>query len=131
MVWTTDAYTLIAGDVAAAYAGRGYNIRTGVWETVSGVNLSQSAPSKYRLRSADIRVQTAAGNVKDGVFIVCFIAGDPVHTDWVVPWFSGVQSKGKLINWQGDIPMGCGFFWRIHQGGLIATDVVSLGVSYE
>lgn len=132
LIWTTDSYSVVAGDVALAYAGRGYNIRSGCWETVSGGNLSPSTLSlPYRLCSADIRVQTAAGNVKDGVRIMGFICGDPVHTGWVLPWFEGVQSKGQNVNWVGDLPLLAGFIWRIAAGGLIATDVVSVGVSYQ
>jgi len=129
-IWSTDTYAVLAGDVALNYAGRGYNVRTGRWETVSGGNLSPTGESDHILLSADIRVQTAAGLVKDGVYIILFVCGDPIHTGWVVPWFDGVQSKGHLVNWAGHTPMMGGLVWRIHASGLIATDVVSVGVSY-
>jgi hypothetical protein len=130
--WLNDTYAVNAVDVAAAWAGRGYNAGKGRWETVSGIDLSGSSVFKrHTLRSCDIRVQTAAGNVKDGVFIVGFVIMDPQNTGMVYPWFQGVQSKGRLVTWAGEIPMAAGFVWRIHQSALIDTDVVSLGVGYE
>jgi hypothetical protein len=136
MTWLTDNYVVQAGDVALAYAGRAFNLGLGQWETVSGTQASstQEEPRPRWLRSADIRVTAAAGQIKRGIYIQCWIIGDPLHTEYVVPWFEGVQGAAQMVNWSGGVPMLAGFQWRIHTGGaggLVAGDLVGIGVSYE
>ncbi len=131
MQWLEDIYTVLAGDVAVAYAGRAYNCKTHQFETVSGINMGSSKFSHRRLKSIDFIVHSPTGTVKDGIWCCGYVVIDELHTGMVAPWFNQIQSKAHLIQWQGDIDMGCGFFWRIHAGGLVAGDVVGLGVGYE
>lgn len=127
-----DVYTIQAGDVAVAYAGRGYNANPGRWQTVSGINMVASSWQTARhLVDADFLIQTAAGALKCGVVIAAFIVHDPTNTSLTTPWFMGVTSKAHFVHWHGRLPLDCGFLWRVHQGGLIAGDVVTMGVGYE
>ena len=125
-----DNYTIVAGDVAVAYAGRGWNPRLGNWLTVSGSNLGSSIRTKYRLLDADMTIQTSAGLFRSGVVARLFIMHDPTNPSLSTPWFEGMQSKGKLLFWAGNLALDCGFFWRIQIGGLVAGDIVSMGVGY-
>jgi hypothetical protein len=131
MQWLVDSYTLQAADVAAAYAGRGYNVRTGRWETVSGVNMTPTDIRGHRVKSLDLTIHDAVSTgIKNGVWVIVFVVGDPTHTGYVVPLHQGITSTGRLFQWAGDQEMLGGIFWRIHQGGLAAGDRVDLGVGY-
>jgi len=129
----SDVYPVVAGDVAAAFASRGFNLSLGQWETISGTNLSRrGGPVKdYRVKSVDIRAYHAAGTVISGVRIWIATAVDPERTDTVIPLVDDVQSVSHTVCWLGDAPMGGGLVWRIPLGGLIATDYVGIGVVYE
>ena len=131
--WLTYNYVASGGDVALQWCGMGYNVAKGQWENVSGVNLSASnAPmSRRTLRACDIRVQTAGGATKRGVYVTAWIVGDGINTGLLVPWFDGIQGCQNLVHWAGSMPMMHGFVWRIHLAGLVATDLVSCGVCYE
>jgi len=136
MVWISDAYVIGAGDVAAAYAGRAYTLGRGLWETVSGGQaLASNEPPRNRfLNSADIRVTTTAGVIKRGIYIQGWVLGDPLHTEYVVPWFQGVQGASNMVNWSGRMPMLAGVQWRIHTlsgPALVVGDRVLMAVSYE
>lgn len=126
-----DVYTVQAGDAAAAYAGRAFNLRLGRWETVSGKNMGASRFSRHVLLDADLIVATGAGAVKEGVIVRCFTVNDPTHPELATPWFDAVMSKRRSASWRGSTPLACGFFWRVIYGGLAATDVVTMGVGYE
>lgn len=126
-----DVYTIQAADVAAAYAGRGYNCGTGQWLTVSGTNLGGSRRTKYRLLDADMIVQTSTGAFRQGILVATFILHDPTNPSLTTPWFQGLHGRGKYVFWHGNVPMECGFVWRIQPGALVAGDIVTLGVGYE
>ncbi|MCJ7510080.1 MAG: hypothetical protein MUP14_04230 [Dehalococcoidia bacterium] len=130
-IWTNDSYVIQAADVAAGYAGRGYNVGMGRWETVSGAQLSASRMSPHRLKHIVFGAGTAAGNCKDGMIGLVFVVVDPQWTSRQILLFQGMQSKGRFLEWHGDAPLGAGLCWRISQGGLLATDIVSIGVGYE
>lgn len=136
MVWIADNYAIVAGDVSAMYAGRAYTLGRGQWETVSGGQaLGSDGRARQRiLRSADIRVTTAGGVIKRGIYIQGWVIGDPLHTEYVVPWFQGVQGASNMVGWSGEQPMMAGVQWRIHTllgPALVATDLVLMAVSYE
>lgn len=126
-----DTYVITAGDVSAAYAGRGYNPSSGQWLTVSGTNLGSSRRTKYRLLDSDMIVQTAAGAYRNGILVATFVLHDPTNPSLATPWYQGMQSRGRYVLWHGNVEMDCGFFWRIQPGGLVAGDIVTLGVGYE
>lgn len=128
-----DTYVVVAGDVAAVFASRGYNVSLGRWETLAGVNLTiRGGPVRdYKVRSVDIRAYHAAGTVISGVRIWIATAANPEMPSTVVPLVDDVQSVSHTIHWLGDAPMGAGIVWRIPLGGLIATDYVGIGVVYE
>lgn len=133
MQFLNDTYTIQAGDAAAVFAGRGYNVALGRWETLAGVNLTPTAiqPRKYKLRSVDIRVYHASGAIASGVRIWIATVADPLHTEMVIPVIDEVQSISKTVAWAGDLPLGAGLIWRIPLAGVIATDYVGIGAVYE
>lgn len=134
LAWLSDTYTITGGDEGTTWAGRAFNLTTGRWETVSGVAMSSSAHGRVlhkRLKAVDIRAFNSAGAVKPGVMIHGFVVGDPIHTGFVIPIVQQVQGKSYLVHWVGDVDMGAGFEWRVLRGGLIATDIVSVGLGYE
>lgn len=132
MQWLSDSYTILGADVTFVYAGRAYNQRLGRWETVSGTNMSPTDISKHRLRSVDLAIHDAVtGGLKNGVWALVFVVGDPVHTGYVVPVVQGLSSRSQVLQWAGDIAMLGGVCWRIHLGGLVAGDRVDIGVGYE
>jgi hypothetical protein len=127
-----DVYTITGGDEAASYAGRLYNAGVGRWQgAASGDTLESSARTRHILRDCDFVVHNAAGAIKLGVIIWAFVMNDPTNTSLITPWFIGVSGKSRLPHWAGSRPMNCGVLWRVHKGGLIATDRVSMGVGYE
>ena len=126
-----DVYTVLAGDVSASYAGRGYNTRLGRFLTVSGTDNGTSRMTLNHIHFADVIVWSAAGAIKDGLKVGVFTCEDPTHPELSAPWFYGVLSKHSPVIWEGRRPLACGFFWRIHPGGLVAGDLVSIGVGYE
>src|SRR5512136_199126 len=131
MDWLSDSHTVVAGDIASSHFSRGFNLRSGQWESMIGASMAASRQGNYIVRSVDMVVHLAGGRVKNGVHILGYIVGDPLHTGYVIPWFSGVQSKGHLVGWAGSQPMGCGFLYRILSGGLAATDYIDIAVGYE
>ena len=132
MQWLVDSHTIVAGDIVPAWFGRAYNIKTGVFETLLGANMSQSRlTTSHRLRSMDMVIHDSTGRIKCGVWVVGFVIGDPQVTGYVVPWFQRIQSNGRLLQWNGNEPMLCGFAYRIHQGGVVAGDYIDIGVGYE
>jgi len=134
MNWLTDTYVILAGDVAAAFAARAYNLGRGRWETCSGTDPQPSRESRSYVRQGEIRVLTAGGAIKRGVFVQAWILGDPLQMGYLIPWFEGIQGCQSLVNWAGRQELRCGFLWRIHTGGgggLVAGDIVTTGVGYE
>jgi len=131
--WKTDRYVILAGDAAAAYAGRAYDLARGRWETVSGGKMTAGSPPRktYEIRSADVSIQNAAGNLYTGIRILCMTMHDAGQTEYVQQLFDGIQSSIHTVNWVGKAPLGAGIFWRVQQGGLIAGDIVWLTVSYD
>jgi len=134
MHWEQDVYEVSAGDVAAAYASRGYNVALGRWESLPGLNLTPygaHVPS-HRLKHVEVRVRHAAGTAVAGVkvFLGCAIDQKRPGELWTLgcPVHSGARSA---VVWQGDMPLGGGVVWRIALGGLIATDLVSMAIGYE
>jgi hypothetical protein len=126
-----DRYVVLAGDVAVNYAGRGYNPLQGRWVTVSGTNLGSSRMTGGVLLSADIVISEAGGKLKDGVVVTAYVLNDPSHPEMAVPWFSSLHSKGFRPCWDGRRDLCAGFFWRIQLGGVVAGDIVVMGVRYE
>jgi hypothetical protein len=127
-----DVYTITAGDVALAYAGRGYNCKLGNWLTVSGGNLGSSRVTRQHLLEANFGIHDGVtGGFKDGCYVEAWILRDSTDPSQAIPWFQGIQSKSNLVFWRGKTPLDAGFFWRIHQGGLVAGDYVGMGVGYE
>lgn len=132
MQWLVDSYTVQAADIVPAWFGRGYNVGVGRWEHLLGANMTPSRLNpRLRLRSMDMTVHDSGGHIKDGLWVIGFVIGDPQHTGYAVPWFQRIQSKGRLIQWNGDQPMLCGFAYRIHTGGVAAGDYIDMGVGYE
>jgi hypothetical protein len=131
MGWFNDLYTIQAGDAAAVFACRGWNMGSGAWETLPGLNLSPSRPTKYRVKSMDIRAYHASGAVITGVRIWVAVVIDHLHTGMVQPLVDGYQSVNHTVSWQGDAALAAGIMWRVPRGGLIAGDVVGFGVGYD
>lgn len=131
--YLSDLYTIQAGDAAAVFAGRGFNVSLGQWETCRGVDLTRrGGPVKnYRVKAVDIRAYHASGTIASGVRIWIASVVDPLHTESVVPLVDDIQSITHTVFWLGDAPMGAGLVWRVPLGGLIATDYVGIGVIYE
>lgn len=133
MQFLNDTFPIAAGDAAAIFAGRGFNVALGRWETLAGVDLTPTAlqPRRYTLRSVDIRIYKASGAIRSGVRVWIATVADPLHTEMVIPVIDGYQSVSQTIHWAGAVPLGAGLIWRIPLGGVIATDYVGIGAVYE
>jgi hypothetical protein len=134
MVWANEPYVVKAADlVPGTFVGRFWRTDTRQWEPCSDKNPDQGSfpPNAMRLRAIDTRIVAAAGGIKSGVRILVFMVPDALHPGIIVPIIEGYQSSSKLIFWQGDIPLGAGVGWRIHQGGVVATEIVAMTVGYE
>jgi hypothetical protein len=135
----SETYEVTAGDLApGTTVGRFWSSQRKLWENVSNRSAPAGTPWQhgyggggFTLRGVDIRVTTAAGLIKSGVRIQIMVVIDPVHTGDVIILKDAYQSSSKVVSWQGLCPMGAGLQWRIHQGALIAGDLVLIGVAYE
>ena len=132
MEWLSDTYTLIAGDVAAAWAGRAYNWDRKQFESVHGTEMRRSIKTRYRLRAIQVWVYNAAGRPKGGVACSLFVVADPQATGFKVELQPPVVQGGiTSVVWMGDYPMVAGAGWRIYPGGVAATDRVDCAIGYE
>lgn len=126
-----DVYTITGTDEGSTYCGRGYNPKLGRWVGATNTNIGASIQTRHVLRDADFVVHTAAGAIKLGVIVWAFVVNDATAPNLTTPWFVGITGKARLPVWHGRIPMGAGILWRIHRGGVIDTDIVTMGVGYE
>jgi hypothetical protein len=134
MEWVNDAYQVNAADVAAAWAGRGFNLGTRRWETISGTSIGRSVETKLRIRTMQLWIYDAIDVPKFAILGHLYVVADPQSTAFE---FSvrlpgpGMHSHHDLIAFIGDFPMMCGAQWRIMKGGLIDTDKVKCSIGYE
>jgi hypothetical protein len=132
MEWLQDDYILQAADVAAAWAGRGWNWGTNKWENISGRNLSLSTKSKHRIKSIQAWVYLATGEPKQGIVIPMYIVADPLATGFTIRLEGkSLQGGNSLAAWSGNEPFLAGALWRINAGGAVATDRVVCAIGYE
>jgi hypothetical protein len=134
-MWANDpGYVILAGDLTpATFCGRFWSAESKAWANVSNMSpLGGTLPPKqYRLKAVDVRVVNASGGIKSGVRIMVMCVLDPRSTGIVNVVIDGLQSAHKTLNWIGNIPLEYGVQWRIHQGALVAGDIVSMSVQYE
>jgi hypothetical protein len=134
MHWISDRYVITAGDVAlSSFAGRAWSSERKAWETVSGTAMAAGRDPRVplTLRGVDVRITRAAGGIVSGVHILLMVIASAVNTDQVIIVKDGIQSAYKVVAWHGKLPLAAGIQWRIHAGGIVANDVVSIGVQYE
>jgi len=129
MNWLRDAYVITVADLVGGYCGRGYSHKTGTFSNLVA-NPPTRLMSRHILRSMSIRFQRT-GLFIQGLFVSGYIHGDEQQTDYVVPWWAGVQSKGHHVTWQGRQEMLCGMEWRVNKGGVLAGDLIYFDVGYE
>lgn len=136
MEFISDVYVIQAADLIPLWAGRCYNLARGRWESVHGSNptpenqpYAQGAPRF--VRSLNLTIHAASGSLIPGTWATIYLVGDPVRTGDKVPLYTGVQGRLTNIYWSGRQEFLAGIEWRIHQGGLIATDYVEVSVGYE
>jgi len=130
----SESYVLVAGDVAAAYCGRGYNPALGRFENLPGTNLTPfggDLPAR-RLKLVECRAFHAGGGGATGVLFWIGVAFDHLHPELLITLANPVHSVSRRgVSWYGDVPMGGGVVWRVALGGLIAGDYVGWTVGYD
>jgi ribosomal protein S28E/S33 len=135
-----ETYVVTAADlVPATFVGRFWSTQRKRWESATNQSASPGAPwqrgvqqgGDFDLRGVDIRVLHSNGMIASGIRIQVMIVIDPVHTGDVIMIRDAYQSATKVVSWDGDLPMGAGVQWRIHEGALVAGDQVLIGVAYE
>jgi hypothetical protein len=133
MDWAEDIWTVGAGDAAAAYAGRAWNLEKRRWETISGVFCVRSAMTKLRLRTCEVRVTDSTGVNKRGIICHLYVIGDPLATYRLIelPNAELLQRGDVWSSWAGDYPLLAGFQYHYSLGGVIATDIVHAQIGYE
>jgi len=133
MEWYGDSYTILAGDAAASFAGRGLNLETRKWETISGKNLGRSKDTRYVLRVFQIWIyKVTTFTLKQGVVGTLYVVGDPLATNYATRLLGEEMQGGmKCIRFVGRIPLNAGCLWRVNYGGLDAGDRVDASVGYE
>jgi hypothetical protein len=134
MEFTNEGYIVTAADlVPGTFVGRFWSADRKTWSSATDRSPAsgQSPRRALRLKGLDIRVTNATGGIKTGVRILVFLVSDPLHTEYVLPVLDKIQSASRIVSWLGEAPMCAGIEWRIQQGGVIATDIVSMGVTYE
>jgi hypothetical protein len=133
MEWVEDIYTIVAGDILGSYAGRAWSAERKTFESVHNGELRPCRPAVrgLTLRGVDVRALHAANSIISGIRIMLMVVTDPLHPNQVMILQDGYQSSSKVVSWLGRTPMAGGVQWRIHTGGLIATDYVCIGIAYE
>jgi len=133
MDWAEDTWTVQAGDAAAAYAGRAWNMDTRRWETISGVFCTRSLMTGFRLRTAEVRCTNAGGVNKRGVICHLYVIGDPQATNRLIelPHAELLQRGDTWSHWAGDYPILAGFQFHYSLGGVIATDIIHAQIGYS
>jgi hypothetical protein len=126
----SDSYTIVAGDVAAIFASRGFNVRSGRWETLPGIPLSSSEDRGYSIRSVLIRVRHTGGGEASGILANVYAVADDNQDFSMTRIIQDVISAGRVGGWSGSMPMQRGIVWRITKGGVVAGDLVDIGVNY-
>jgi hypothetical protein len=133
MNWEEDTYTILAGDVALFDSGRGFNMKSRKWETVSGVDMSPSVKTNFNLRACFIRCYSAGMAGQRGRLFQLYVVGDHQATNRLIR----LDKSGSLVGgnsyatWLGKFPLCAGFEWRLSQGGCVAGDVVYARFCYE
>lgn len=132
MDWAEDTWTVQAGDAAAAYAGRAFNLETRRWETISGVFCGRSRMTRYKLITAEVRVTNAAGVNRRGVLGHLYVIGDPQATNRLIELQGAdlLQRGDNWIHWAGEYPMCAGFQYHFSMGGVVATDIIHAQIGF-
>jgi len=133
LTWVEDSYTVLAGDAAAGYMGRAFNLDKMKWETVSGGNMTRSVIRPYFIRMVDLRVSTAGGAGRCGILTHLNVIGDPLATyrRIALPNAQLLLKGDDHARWAGRFPLLAGFEYHITLGGVIATDVVHCQIGWS
>lgn len=136
ILWSTDRYTVTAGDAAADAVSRGFNLNTGRWETLSGTVMKvppDITDKGFRIKYFAVKVwETTYNNLRHGVVGHLYVvpACDSVDGLMKLP-ASMLQGGSSLIQFRGDYPMLGGVQYRILLGGCAETDQITAILGYE
>lgn len=136
MNWLADEYTVTAGDVAlASWIGRGFNLKTRKWETISAVDLSTSQPQPdYRIRSFRVILyeDNTCAVLLLGRQVQLMVVGDHQFTGFTYQLNTQEETVIEgAMHWAGDMPMCAGALYRVRVGGLAAGNYVTALIGYE
>ena len=135
MQWVQDSYVFVAGDAAAAFAGRAYNAITGRFENTPGTPLAPfgGSPLKkpHKVRVVTLRIFHTGGAVAAGTRVGCFTVADPLNTGLSVDQGAQINAPFHVCTWHLYSEMVAGVQFRINLGGIVAGDTVSWAVGYE
>lgn len=136
MIWTTDRYTVTATDAAADAVSRGFNLKTGRWETLSGDYMRadpQQADRGFRLKYFSVRVwEMTYGNLRHGVIGRLYVCPPCTEVDGLMELpASMIQGGSSLIAFRGDYPMLGGVQYRVLLGACSDTDQITAIVGYD
>jgi len=133
-MYSVDHYVITAPDIAlAGWLGRAYNAERRTWESVHNASMlaSRLPTLRQHLLGVFLTCHHATGQLVAGVRVLGCIQPDPQATEQVIQIFDRHQSPARNCYWFGRVPLCAGFFWRIHAGGLVATDYVDCRITYE
>jgi hypothetical protein len=134
MKWLNDRYEFTGADVAAGWAGRGWNWRTHAWETISGKDLDPSEMTPYVLRAMQLWLYTSALIPFWGVTGSLYVVGDSESPGFTVRLpASGLQGGRQTISYVGSYPFAAGCLYRLANPGpwLTAGDFAECTIGYE
>jgi hypothetical protein len=110
-----DDYTLQAGDlILGGWAGRGYNIRAGAWETTSGGDLTESKDTPHHLRAFHVWAWNAAGVPYWGMAIKLYVVAVGARPAMTIRLPGRAFQAGITpARFVGDFPLGAGVIYRV------------------
>lgn len=136
ILWSTDRYTVTAGDAAADAVSRGFNLNTGRWETLSGTVMKvppDITDRGFRVKYFAIKVWEATyGNLRHGLVGHLYVVPSCDSVDGLMKLpASYIQGGSSTISFRGDYPMLGGVQYRVLLGACSATDEITAILGYE
>lgn len=136
-MYAYDRYVITAADVTLnLWYGRAYSGERHAWENACGRFLTpgQMSTPPLALRGVFITAHHATGQMISGVRIQLYTLPDPMDTLTTIMIKDGLQSASRAVTWNGYVPLGAGFQWRINAGSignLVAGDFINVWLTMD